>query len=52
MAMKARAAIPTMTRFLSARLPIRTTASSTIASTAAFRPKKSAWTMPTWPKAA
>ena len=39
-ATNAAAAIPTMTRFLSARLPIRTTASSTIASTAAFRPKK------------
>ena len=30
------------TLFLSARLPIRTTASSTIASTAALRPKNSA----------
>ena len=39
-ATNAAAAIPTMTWFLSARLPIRTTASSTIASTAAFRPKK------------
>ena len=45
----AAAAIPTMTWFLSARLPIRTTASSTMASTAAFRPKKSAWTIPTRP---
>ena len=48
-ATNAAAAIPTMTRFLSARLPIRTTASSTIASTAAFRPKNSAWTIPTLP---
>ena len=36
----------------SARLPMRTTASSTIASTAAFRPKNSAATKPTLPKAA
>jgi hypothetical protein len=30
-------------------LPMRTTASSTIASTAAFRPKNSDATTPTWP---
>ena len=49
-ATNAAAAMPTMTRFFSARRPIRTTASSTIASTAALRPKNSAWTMPTLPK--
>ena len=37
---------------LSARLPTRTTASSTIASTAALRPKNMACTTPTLPKAA
>ena len=45
-ATNAAAAMPTITRFLSARLPMRSTASSTMASTAAFRPKNSAWTMP------
>ena len=42
----------TITLFFSARLPMRITASSTMASTAAFRPKNSAWTIPTAPKAA
>ena len=36
----ASAASATMARFLSARLPMRRTASTTTASTAAFRPKK------------
>ena len=51
-ATKAAAASPIMTRFLSDRLPTRTTASSTTASTAAFSPKNSAATMPTLPQAA
>ena len=51
-ATNATAAMPTITLFFSARLPMRMTASSTMASTAAFRPKNSAWTMPTVPKAA
>ena len=48
-ATKAAAASPIRTRFLSARLPIRTTASSTMASTAAFSPKKRAETKPILP---
>ena len=44
------AASATMTRLRSARRPMRTTASSTIASTAAFRPKNSAATAGTSPK--
>ena len=48
----AAAATPTIARFLSARRPMRTTASSTTASTAALRPKNSACTAPTLPKAA
>ena len=52
MPMKAAAASPRMTLFLRERLPIRMTASRTIASTAAFRPKNSAATTPTLPKAA
>ena len=41
-----------ITLFLSARLPMRTTASSTIASTAALRPKNNATNSGTLPKAA
>ena len=52
MAMNAPAAMAIMTRFFSARLPMRRTASSTIASTAAFRPRNSACMMATAPKAA
>ena len=48
----AAAASASITLFLSARLPIRTTASSTIASTAAFSPKNSAATTGTLPNAA
>ena len=51
-ATKATAASAIMTRLRSARLPTRTTASITIASTAAFSPKNSASTKPTLPKAA
>ncbi len=51
-ATKANAASATMTPFFNARLPTRTTASSTIASTAAFSPKNSAATKPTLPYAA
>jgi hypothetical protein len=51
MAMKAPAAIAAQ-RCLSARAPIRRTASRTIASTAAFSPKNRASTAPTLPKAA
>ena len=43
------AASAIMTLFFSARLPIRTTAWSTMASTAAFKPKKMPATMPTSP---
>jgi hypothetical protein len=49
---KASAASATILRFLSARLPTLTTASSTTASTAAFSPKNSACTMATSPNAA
>ena len=52
MARNAAAAMPTITLFFNARLPMRMTASITMASTAAFRPKNSACTMPTEPKAA
>jgi|GEM_PF-5535923 len=41
MARKAAAAIPRITPFFSARDPTRTTAWTTTASTAAFRPKNS-----------
>ena len=51
-ATKAIAASAIMMRLRSARLPTRTTAWITIASTAAFRPKNSASTNPTLPKAA
>ena len=51
-AMKLAAASAIMMLFLSARLPMRTTASSTIASTAAFKPKNNACTTPTLPSAA
>ena len=49
MPMNARAAIGMSARLLNARLPIRTTASSTIARTAAFIPKKTAATSPIFP---
>ncbi len=49
---KAAAASAIIAVFLSARLPTRTTASSTIASTAALRPKNSATNSGTPPKAA
>jgi hypothetical protein len=49
---KARAASTNIAWLLSARLPTRCTACSTIASTAAFRPKKDATTAGTLPKAA
>ena len=52
MATKAAAAIATMTPLFSARRPMRTTASSTIASTAALRPKNSASTTGTSPSPA
>jgi hypothetical protein len=51
-ATKAIAASAIMMRFFSARLPTRTTASMTMASTAAFSPKNSASTKLTLPKAA
>jgi hypothetical protein len=51
-ATNAAAAMLTIAWFFSARRPMRATASSTIASTAAFRPKNSACTTPIWPKAA
>jgi hypothetical protein len=51
-ATNAEAATHTSARPLSARFAIRTTASSTIASTAAFKPKNSDATTPIWPKAA
>src|SRR5260370_16451881 len=47
---KAAAASTSIARLLSARLPTRCTAWSTIASTAAFRPKKNAATAGTLPK--
>ncbi len=49
MPMKDRAATAIIRRFVSARLPIRTTACRTIASTAAFRPMNAAVTGPTLP---
>ncbi len=49
MPMNAAAASASIALFLSARLPTRTTASSTIASTAAFSPKNSATTSGTLP---
>jgi len=49
---KAAAARPISTWFLSARLPMRTTASMTIANTAALRPKNRATMMGTLPKPA
>ena len=52
MATKAAAAIATITPLFSARRPMRTTASSTIASTAALRPKNSASTTGTSPRPA
>ena len=52
MATKAAAAIASITRFLSARRPMRTTACSTIASTAALSPKNSASTTGTSPSPA
>ncbi len=52
MAMKAVAARAIMIRLRSARLPTRTTAWMTMASTAAFSPKNSASMTPTLPKAA
>ena len=51
-AMKAAAASPIMIRLRSARLPTRTTAWITMASTAAFNPKNSASTKLTLPKPA
>ena len=45
----AAAASATMTLFFSERLPIRKTASSTMASTAAFRPKNRATMIGTLP---
>ena len=48
-ATKDAAAMATMAPFLSARPPIRITACTTMASTAAFSPKKSASTAPTSP---
>ncbi len=47
--MNASAAIATMTPFFNALRPIRSTASITTASTAAFRPKNTAATSGTWP---
>jgi hypothetical protein len=52
MPIKARPASSNIAWLLSARLPTRCTAWSTIASTAAFRPKKNAATAGTLPKAA
>ena len=52
MPMNAAAARLSMTLFLSARLPIRHTASITMASTAALSPKNSAATTPILPYAA
>ena len=52
MATNAAAASATITRFRSARRPMRTTASSTIASTAALSPKNSASTTGTSPSPA
>jgi len=49
MARKDAAARPSMTLFFRARLPMRNTACSTIASTAAFSPKNSAVTTGTSP---
>ena len=46
------AAIARIASFLSARFPTRTTACSTMASTAAFTPKNSAETKPTSPQMA
>ena len=51
-ATKAAAASACMGRLFSARLPMRMTASTTIASTAAFSPKNAAATKPTWPQSA
>jgi hypothetical protein len=51
-ATKAAAASASMARFFKALDPTRTTACSTIARTAALRPKNSAATMPTSPKPA
>ncbi len=51
-ATNAATASPIMAAFFKARLPMRMTASSTIARTAAFSPKNSAWTGPTSPSVA
>ncbi|MNT93339.1 hypothetical protein D3C72_2347920 [compost metagenome] len=51
-AMKAAAAIPIISLFFSARPPMRKTAWTTTASTAAFNPKNSPSIRPTLPKAA
>jgi hypothetical protein len=52
MATKDAAAMAIIGPFLSARPPIRITACSTMARTAAFRPKNSASTTPTLPQMA
>ena len=49
MATKARRAMARRVALRSVRLPMRTTASSTMASTAALRPTKAAATGPSWP---
>ena len=49
MATKETAAMVIVTAFFSARLPMRTTACSTMASTAALRPKNRAATKPRLP---